>query len=152
MKRIACLVLGVLAYASLAAAQVAPVIVITSADVLVLPATGDPVTIAPMATRNTVVSATSASCNQAAMAVGPTPLINPTNGEIDDPFNAGRKCRLAIPVGLPNGTGYRAVALFRATCDGVACQSPRSAVGVPPFDIAGTPALPAAPTGLAVRP
>lgn len=126
----------------------------TSADVMVIPSTGDPITIAPIATRNTLVSP--ALCNLTPSPAGAlSPLINPTGAEVSDPFlppSSGRVCRLAMPVGVPNGTGYRAVAVFNADCSGVPCSSPRSLVGIPPFDIVGTRVPPAAPTTPAVRP
>lgn len=128
-----------------------------SVDILVLPATGDPVTIAPLATRNTVIAAAT-NCNLPASATGPTPLVNPTIGEFDDPFTSGRVCRVPMPVGLPNGTGYRGVAVFIANnCEvgGVPttnCRSPRSAVAVPPFNIQPILIPPVAPTNPVIRP
>lgn len=139
-------------FASPAFAQVATPAIPTSVDVLVLPATGDPASslTVPLGIRTTVIPGT--VCNQAALPVGPTPLINPSIVEIDDPFTAGRKCRLAMPIGLPNGTGYRAVTVFFATCNGTPCPSDRSLVGAPFFDLAGIPVRPAAPTSVVVRP
>lgn len=137
--------------ASAVFAQVATPVLPTSADVLVIPALGDPTTVAPIAVRNTPVSA--ALCNQAALPAGPlSPLINPATVEVDDPFTVGRKCRLAMPVGLPNGAGYRAVAVFNGLCGTSPCSSSRSLVGIPPFDIVGIQASPAVPTTPAVRP
>jgi hypothetical protein len=129
-----------------------------SVDILILPATGDPVTIAPIAngTRNTVITPT-LNCNLPASAPGTGPMVNPTIGEFDDPFTAGRVCRVPLPVGLANGTGYRGVAVFIAnTCDvgGVPttnCRSPRSAVGIPPFSVAPILTTPVSPTNLGIR-
>jgi hypothetical protein len=129
----------------------------TSYDVSVLPATGDPLTVAAIAVRNTPVNGTSPICNQVALPACPLPCVNPTVGEVDDPYNAGRFCRLAIPIGLPVGSGYRAVAeAFVTSCivNGVTttpCGSGRSAVGVPPFDIASILGRPAVPTNVAVK-
>lgn len=146
--------IGVLLCAASVSAQVATPAIPTSVDVLVLPATGDPASslTVPLGIRTTVIGLTAPACNQPAVPVGPTPLINPSTVEIDDPFTAGRKCRLAMPIGLPNGTGYRAVTVFFATCNGTPCPSDRSLVGAPFFDLAGIPVRPAAPTSVVVRP
>jgi hypothetical protein len=120
----------------------------TSVDVLVLPATGDPVTIAPVAngTRTTVLTA--AICNQAPIAAPVGTLVNPTTVEVDDVNVAGRKCRVLMPAGLTTATTLRVVAVYNST----AGPSGRSLVGVPPFDIQTTLVPPAAPTGVGVRP
>lgn len=124
----------------------------TSIDVLVIaPGTSDPTTAPALATSRTLVAAGGAMCGQPALTT--IPVGNPTIAEIDDPFvGGGLKCRLAIPVGLPNGVNYRTVAVANGTCAGAPCSSGRSLVGAPPFAIAGTPAPPAVPTGLVVRP
>lgn len=152
MKRLL-LLAGFVGFASVAQAQVPTSVVPTSADVLILPAVGDPTLTAPIATRTTLLPGT--VCNLAASPVGPTPLINPSAAEVPDPFTAGRVCRLPIPIGLPNGASYRAVVVFAGTgCTDTTkpCTSDRSLVGVPFFDIAGTQVRPAAPTSVAVRP
>lgn len=129
-----------------------------SVDIMVLPATGDEATTAPIATRNQTLGATATNCNLAASTgTVPSPLVNPTIAEFDDPFNAGKVCRAPMPTGLPTGTGYRAVAQFVATCVDAAgvsttCRSPRSAVGIPPFNISPILVAPAAPTRLVIRP
>lgn len=134
-----------------AAAQITEVAVPTSVEILVLPAAGDPLTVLPVTNgaRFTPIGVAT-NCNLAAAAAGPTPLINPAVAEFDDPFTAGRKCRVPMPTNLPNGDGYRAVAIFRTAPPGP--SSGRSAVGIPPFDIRGTLVPPAAPTGVVVRP
>src|SRR5947208_2987475 len=83
----------------------------TSVDILVLPALGDPVTIAPVTngTRNTVLTTT--ICNQALLAAPIGTLVNPTTVEIDDLNIAGRKCRVAMPVNLASATTLRVVAV-----------------------------------------
>lgn len=137
------------ALASSAFAQTTVPAVPANVNILVLPATGDPVTIAFVASRMTAISATSTNCNLAAIAVPTGTLVNPTTAEFDDPFTVGRKCRALIPIGLPNGTAYRLVAVFH---DVTGAFGPRSVVGTPPFDISAIPGLPVAPTGVAVRP
>ncbi len=101
-------------------------------DILVLPPTGDPMTVAPIATRSTPVSATT-NCNFAPTPPGGTlPLVNPVAAEFDDPFTPGRVCRVPLPDNLPAGQQYRAVgeSIYRSV---------RSAVGLPPFDVVPPP-------------
>jgi len=145
-----------LLFASVAFAQPTVPAVPTSVDVLVLPATGDPLTVAPIATRNTPIGVATL-CNLAASTPDASPITNPRSMEFTDPFTAGRVCRVPMPTGLPVGTGYRAVALLVApTCspDGVTavtpCRSLRSAVGTPPFSVAPILTLPVTPTNLVI--
>jgi hypothetical protein len=142
---IACLFVLVAAPAFAQGTSTAPP---TSVDVLVLPATGDPVTIAPVAngTRNTVLTA--AMCNQTPIAVPVGTLVNPTTVEVDDVNVAGRKCRVLMPAGLATATSLRVVAVYQSS----AGPSGRSLVGSPFFDVASTLVPPAAPTGTGVRP
>ena len=130
-------------------AQVPVPAVPVSVDILILPAVGDPVTTPPIAVRNTPLSLASAVCNLPALAPGPVPLVNPTQADFDDPFTPGRFCRALLPIGLPNGVGYRAVAVFKATGS---ADSDRSAVGVPPFTLLGPTVKPAAPTSVGIKP
>jgi hypothetical protein len=131
-----------------------------SIDVQVLPQTGDPVTIPPIASRTSPISQGSADCNLAPPPPPPTPLVNPKWVYFDDPYNIGRKCRAQVPAQLPDGMGYRAVGVFTAagTCDDGTgtilnpCQSVRSSVGIPPFNIQPVQTRPAAPTNLVVSP
>lgn len=129
----------------------------TSVDILVLPPGSDPATAAPIATLNTPISA-SQGCNLNGPAAPPVPLVNPTAAFFDDPFNAGRFCRAAMPSGLPVGQNYIAVAqLVAPTCmvnniTLTPCPSLRSAVGTPPFSIQPILSRPAVPTNLVVRP
>ena len=132
-------------------AQVPSVSVPTGVDVLVIAAAGDPVTLPALATRSTPIGA-ALNCNLAATPAPVGTLGNPSTWELEDPFTAGRVCRGPFPTGVPNGVGYRAVAVFTATCDGVPCASPRSLVGVPPFTLAGPQTPPAAPRTLGLRP
>ena len=125
---------------------------------MIIPAVGDPVTIPPIATRNTVIAAAT-NCNLAASPPGGAgTLVNPTIAEFDDPFTTGRVCRVPLPTGLPVGNGYRGVAVMIAnTCDvgGVPtanCRSPRSAVAIPPFNVQLILTAPASPTNLGIRP
>jgi hypothetical protein len=134
-------------------AQVSTPAVPTSMDLIVIAPTGDKDTLPPIGTRTTPVSA--ASCNLPPLPAPPSPLVNPTVGEVSDPFlplGSGRFCRGALPTGLPNGTNYRAVATFAGDCGGSPCASGRSLVGVPPFNLAGPALPPASPTNLGVRP
>lgn len=149
---LALLTLALLAIAAPASAQVPTPVPPTSIDVIVIaPGTSDPNTAPALATSRTLVAAGGAMCNQVPLTT--IPVGNPTIAEIDDPFaGPAVKCRLAIPVGLPNGVNYRAVAVANGVCAGVPCSSARSLVGVPPFAIAGIPAPPVVPTGLAVKP
>jgi hypothetical protein len=133
----------------------------TGVDILVIPSTGDPATVAPITngTRSHAISATSALCNQAPGPAAPAgPVTNPQFAYLADPFTAGRECRVAMPPNLPDGT-YRVVARFTApscTVNGQTqspCVSPRSAVAANPLAIAQILILtPAVPTGLGVRP
>jgi len=123
-------------------------------DVLVLPPTGDPLTTPPLKVVTTAISATSSNCNKASVPALAS-ATNPFLGQVDDPFHAGRSCDVAIPTGLPDGSGYRVVAIAVATtCNptGTAVVSPcpgsRSAVGVPPFSILSTVSPPAVLTGV----
>jgi hypothetical protein len=118
----------------------------TSVDVLVLPATGAFDTVAPLATRNTVI--TPANSNQAPIAVPVGTLVNPTVVEVDDLAFPGRKIRAAMPIGLASATTLRVVTVYQSSVG----PSGRSLVGTPPFDIASTLVPPAAPTGVGVRP
>lgn len=118
----------------------------TSVDILVLPATGAFDTVAPLATRNTVISA--ANSNQAPIAVPVGTLVNPTVVEVDDLAFPGRKIRAAMPIGLASAVNLRVVTVYQSS----AGPSGRSQVGAPFFDIASTLVPPAAPTGVGVRP
>ncbi len=120
----------------------------TSVDVLVLPATGDPVTTAPIATRNTAIGA-SLNCNLAATGAPAVPLINPGQVEFDDPFTSGRVCHVPLPAAIPDGVNYRAVAVALGASGR---SSARSAVAVPPFSISTATGPPAVLTHLGVRP
>ncbi len=131
-----------------ASAQVATPAPVTSVDVLVLPAVGDPVVTAPLATRNTILTLASALCNQASLPVPGASLTNPTIAEVPDPFTAGRFCRAAIPTGLASATALRLVAVFNSA----AGPSGRSPVGDLPFAIAPILVPPAAPASVGVRP
>ena len=153
-----------LGWASTGLAQTATPAPIAAARVEVLPAVGDVTTVAAVTDLLTAIGKGSANCNLAATpAPAPgTPLVNPLWMEIEDPFIAGRWCRIALPQGLPNGTGYRAVARFEAVASVLSCQnsngqlvspcrSERSAVAIPPFDIAGVVQQPAPPKTPSLR-
>ncbi len=129
-----------------------------SVDILVIPTTGDPAVVAPVpnGVRNTLLPGT--VCNLAASPPPTLPLINPDFAEFEDPFNAGRVCRVAMPTGLATGD-YRGVAVFIAnSCTDQSgapltnCRSARSAVGLPPFSIAPIRLTPVPPRTLGFRP
>lgn len=132
----------------------------TTVDVLVLAPVGDPNTLVAIGTKTTLIGAITNNCNLAPpTGTVPSPLVNPTFAYFDDPFHVGKFCRADMPTGLPDGQGYRAVAIaVAASCkpDGqtlvTPCPSLRSSVGVPPFDIRSIQKAPAVLTGLAVRP
>lgn len=156
--------------ASVGHAQTATVALPTSVDILVIPATGDPATVAPVATRTTVVGTFNASTgvvtpnsqcgrNPVPPPTGTGTLVNPTQAEFDDPFTVGKKCIALLPTGLPDGAGYRAVAVATApSCQPTSggpvitpCSGLRSLVGVPPFSVASVKAAPAVLTNLVIR-
>lgn len=149
-------VLWLLGLTPIAEAQVSQPAVPTKAKLVVLPAAGDLQTTVPLAEREVDISPTSPLCN---LPLTPPPtgaVINPTVGALDDPFTAGRECRIAMPTGLPEGTGYRgAVSFFFAVCnpDGKtpgSCTSIRT-LGAPPFSIVN-PRPPFAPTAVRILP
>ncbi len=113
---------------------------VTSVDVLVLPPTGDALTVAPIAVVNWPIAPT-INCGFMPSPPSQNAVVNPTYVEFVDPFTVDRACHLPLPE-LPNGLGYRAVAVFIAEMCTVAgvpqtnCRSPRSALAVPlTFDI-----------------
>jgi hypothetical protein len=139
----------------------------TSIQVLVLPSSGDVNTVVPIAVRETIIAAAgadgviapNANCDQPAV----TPLAsvtNPSGVAVDDPWHPGRTCRAVLPQSIPDGSGYRAVAVFVASqCRPdlsrpvvVPCPGARSLVGAPPFDRASVVNPPAIPTRVVVVP
>lgn len=143
--------------ASVASAQT--VAVPTSVEVMVISPGADTSTAVPVATKSTPISITDSNCGITTVpAAGPTPLVNPTRVYFDDPFTVGRFCRADIPTGLPNANGYQAVARFVApqctinNSTVTPCPSPRSATGVPIFDVIPIINPPNVPMNLRVRP
>ena len=139
----------------------------TVATVLVIPAIGDPNTLAPIGQASTILgvgnndgltTTPGPSCNLVPAIPATGTPVNPKALAISDPFTSNRDCRLVMPIGLPNGTGYRAVATFSRPAGGCVnlptdttitnpdCISPRS-VAAGPFDIVGVviKTAPAAP-------
>lgn len=108
----------------------------------------------------TAISATAANCNLQMPAPPSTPLVNPTQVFVNDPFHPTMACLAQMPTGLPVGPSYKAVANYVAP----SCTNPATGVLVSPCDIgarkAGAPFFsiaavilpPAAPTGVVVRP
>lgn len=139
----------------------------TQVEVLVLPATGDPATVAPIASRSTVIGTRNAAtgavtptgqCDRTPTPDAAAPLVNPSEVEFDDPFNAGRTCKAPLPEGLPVGTGYRVVVVLVApTCRPTTaavtpCPSVRSPVARPAFTVGALAPPPAVATGVGVLP
>jgi hypothetical protein len=145
--RVSILVAIIAVSASPTSAQSVP----TKIDMLVLPAVGDPATVAPVAS---LISNLPVFCNRVATADAVVPLVNPVAAEVDDPFVASRVCRVPIPdrFAIPPGN-YRVVAVFisaRCAVAGVPqteCRGPRSAVGDPVFELLPE-GPPVAPTNL----
>lgn len=146
--------------ATTVAAQTSTPAPITEVQVLILPATGDPLTLAPVSTQNITIGPT-ANCGLDPASVPPVPagttVVNPLLFSVDDPYTTGKKCRLSFPTGLAPGS-YQWAGVFRAaTCNPTGsqvvspCPGPRS-VGQPPFSVVNRVAPPAAPTGLAFTP
>jgi len=131
-------------------------------EIQVLPPTGDPAVVAPIATLESAISATQ-FCGMTQAPPPPDPaLVNPVDAVYDDPFTPGLYCWVPMPMGLPDGSGYRAVAVHISDqCTDaqgnpqVNCRSPRSAVGIPTFGAqaggGGDPCLPDATGALPVR-
>lgn len=161
MKPVVYVLSALVLYAGSATAQQIVPEPITGARVIVVADTGDPATLPSLGQRDTALSQSVPVCNQAQPATATTPLVNPSTVVVDDPFNGGRTCRLAIPLGLTEGS-YRAVVQFltnAASCTHPTtgqtispCISDRSAVGIPPFSIADIRQAPTVPTGVRVIP
>jgi hypothetical protein len=166
VKRVFLITVAIAWAVSSAMAQT-PIAKPTTVDVLVLPATGDPNTVAPVVpARSTVIGAIdaggvfvpNAQCGRQPLPPGALPLVNPTQVEFDDPFSQGFKCVAPLPTGIPTGSGYRAVAIAIAdncTVDGALispCPSARSDVAIPTFQVAPAMQAPVILTGVAVRP
>jgi hypothetical protein len=127
---------------------------------LVIPMTGDPMTVPPVTcgatpcTRTTAISATSAACNQPLTVASPAPT-NPTEAAENDPFNAGRDCRFPFPTGLPDGTFMIAAVHESDNCiippstSPTPCTGPRSMVAGP-FSVVSPRTAPPAPTGVRI--
>ena len=131
----------------------------TQFQMLVLPPTGDPMTSAPVRTQTTSIGPTQ-NCGIDPATLPPPatgPVVNPLLFILDDPYTAGRVCRLSFPTGLEVGNYQWAGVLIADSCNPTGsmeikpCPGPRS-VGQPPFSIANTILEPPAPTGLRLLP
>lgn len=146
----------------------------TSVEIQVLPETGDPATVTPVAVRETALFATFPpvpptgyptapviNCHLGRLTSVPgAAVINPAEAEVDDPFPQalGRVCRVPMPTAVPAGT-YRSAAVFLTSpCPGAiatvaaprsVCRSARSLLGTT-FTVTGTPA-PCTPPTVAVE-
>lgn len=146
--------LCLLSLPSLAQAQTPSVSAPTAITILLLPGTGDPLTLAPINSFTTAIGATqNCGIDPASIAPPPTaPVVNPLLYTLEDPFTAGRRCRLGFPTGLPAGS-YQWAGVFNAMCvpntggSPVPCTGPR-AVGQPPFSVVNPVLPPGAPMGL----
>lgn len=138
----------------LVSAQTSTPAQITEFQLLILPGTGDPATLAPVATQTTTIGPTANCGLDSPTTPPPTTAVNPTLFWLNDPFTAGKACRLSFPTNLPAGT-YQWAGVFRAAqCNPTGtqvispCPSDRSAPGVPPFSIVNLTTKPPVPTGL----
>lgn len=123
-------------------------------QLLVLPGTGDPATVAPVLVVTTTIGPTANCGLDRPTTAPPTSAVNPTLFYVDDPFTAGKACRLAFPTALPAGS-YQWAGVFRAAqCNPTGtqvispCPSLRSAAGTPPFSVVNLTTAPPAPSGL----
>jgi hypothetical protein len=132
-------------------------------EIQVLPPSGDPAVVTPIATLESSISPAQ-FCGMTQPPPPPDPaLVNPTDAIYDDPFTPNLYCWVPMPMGLPDGSGYRAVAVHISDqCtdpDGnpqTNCRSLRSEVAIPTFGAqagggGGDPCLPAADGTLPVR-
>jgi hypothetical protein len=143
---------------ALAQAQTTTPAVVTQFQLLILPTTGDPLTVTPITTQTTTIGPTqNCGIDPAAIGTPPALSVNPLLYAMDDPFVAGKKCRLSFPTTLSAGNYRWAGVFIAATCTNAAgqpqtnCIGPR-AVGQPPFSIANLLTAPGAPTGLMLLP
>ena len=127
---------------------------ITEFQLLILPGTGDPATLQPVATQTTTIGPTANCGLPMPTTQPPATATNPNLFWLNDPFTAGMACRLSFPTNLPAGT-YQWAGVFRAAqCNPTGtqvispCPSDRSAAGTPPFSIVNLTTKPPAPTGL----
>jgi hypothetical protein len=127
----------------------------TQFQLLILPPTGDPLTLVPVATQTTAIGATQ-NCGIDPSNITPPPAnpINPLLFAMDDPFTPNKKCRLSFPTVLPAGQYQWAGVMIAPSCVPVPggptvspCASARG-VGTPPFSIVNPVLPPGAPTAL----
>jgi hypothetical protein len=97
----------------------------TSVTIMVLPAAGDPATVAPLNERTTVIGTVSvdgsiaptAACGHPPAGSSPTTVVNGSIVEVTDPFDASKVCLAQLPRPLPDGAGYRiALVLAAPSC------------------------------------
>jgi hypothetical protein len=155
MKHLLSVTVTVLLIASSAGAQTSIPAVPTQFQVLILPTTGDPLTVAPITTQTTSIGPTqNCGIDPATLTNVPGPsATNPVLFALDDPFTAGRACRMSFPTGLMAGNYRWAGVLIAPSCNPTGtqvispCPGPRS-VGQPPFSIVNPNPQPPAPMGL----
>lgn len=131
---------------------------LTSVTVLVIPQTGDPLTVAPITCGagpcavTVPIAPTATICGKTQQPPATGTPVNPTLLQIDNPYNAATACDLVPPTGIPNGT-YRFVAYFSASgcvippsTTPANCDTVRSNVTGPFQQVQAVPP-PAAPSG-----
>lgn len=125
----------------------------------VIALTGDPLTAVaiqcgtvPCISTLGIMTPTAAPCNQPPSgSAGPNP-VNPKVAAVDDPFTAGRECRVNFPPNMPDGQ-WRIVTYWESDT----CVTPPATVGIPcvgarsgavgPFTVVSPRLPPSAPTG-----
>ena len=112
-------------------------------NIMVLPPTGNYLTVNPLKTQWSQVMQNGSDCNLDAPATATT--LNPTYAYFRDPWRPTKFCRAKMPTGVPNGNGYRTVGVFETpTCQTSAtsdfrtpCRSVRSMVAPTTFSVSG---------------
>jgi hypothetical protein len=138
----------------------------TSVTVLVLPASGDPATVAPLNERTTPLGTAgpdggivpTSACGHQPSSGAPSTVVNGSGVEFSDPFDATKVCQAPLPKPLPDGAGYRvAIVLTAPACapEGQTispCPSPRSMVSSSVLDVRTLKPRPVLPAKIVVLP
>lgn len=158
MTRCLCTLAFLLCLTSIASAQVSTPAIPTQFQLLILPPTGDPLTVMPVNMQTTAIGPTQ-NCGIDPATVSPpaqAPVINPLLFTLADPFTAGKVCRLSFPTALNAGNYQWAGIFVAASCTPgggpvvTPCPGPR-AVGQPPFSVVNPVTPPGAPSDLMLR-
>lgn len=131
---------------------------LTSVTVLVIPSSGDPLTVAPITcgagpcSVTVPIAPTAVICGKTQQPPATGTPVNPTLLQIDNPYSAATACELSPPAGIPDGT-YRFVSYFTASgcvippsTTPTVCNTTRSNVTGPFQQVQAVPP-PAAPSG-----